>query len=104
LGAACVLAESKQTFWWFGMATGVFVGPAQAASRSLMARLSPRELQAEMFGLFALSGKATTFLGPLVLSVVTEAFNSQRAGMASVLCFFLAGLLLMAPVKEPKRA
>jgi UMF1 family MFS transporter len=104
LGAVGVLAESKQTFWVFGMAVGVFVGPAQAASRSLMARLAPRELQGEMFGLFALSGKATTFLGPLVLGTVTETFHSQRAGMASVLCFFLVGLLLLLPVEEPRRA
>jgi UMF1 family MFS transporter len=104
LGAVGVLAESKQTFWLFGMALGVFVGPAQAASRSMMARLAPRELQAEMFGLFALSGKATTFLGPLVLGTVTETFGSQRAGMASVLGFFLVGLLLLLPVEEPRRA
>jgi UMF1 family MFS transporter len=104
LGAVGVLAESKQTFWAFGLAMGVFVGPAQAASRSLMARLAPRELQAEMFGLFALSGKATTFLGPLVLGSVTEAFQSQRAGMASVLCLFLVGLLVLLRVEEPRRA
>jgi UMF1 family MFS transporter len=61
-------------------------------------------LQAEMFGLFALSGKATTFLGPIVLGTVTEMFDSQRAGMASVLCFFLVGLLLLIPVKEPPHA
>jgi UMF1 family MFS transporter len=103
LGAVGVMAESKQTFWLFGMALGVFVGPAQAASRSMMARLAPRELQAEMFGLFALSGKATTFLGPLVLGAVTETFGSQRAGMASVLGFFLVGFLLLLPVEEPRR-
>lgn len=104
LGVVAVVVESKQMFWLAGMAVGVFVGPAQAASRSMMARLAPRELQAEMFGLFALSGKATTFLGPIVLGTVTEMFNSQRAGMASVLCFFLVGLLLLIPVKEPAHA
>ena len=103
LGVVGVLAQSKQTFWIFGMAVGVFVGPAQAASRSLMARLAPRELQGEMFGLFALSGKATTFLGPLILGTTTEAFSSQRAGMASILAFFLVGLLLLLPVHEPRR-
>lgn len=102
LGVVAVVVESKQMFWLAGMAVGIFVGPAQAASRSMMARLSPRELQAEMFGLFALSGKATTFLGPIVLGTVTEMFDSQRAGMASVLCFFLVGLLLLVPVKEPR--
>jgi UMF1 family MFS transporter len=102
LGIIAVVAESKQTFWLAGMAVGVFVGPAQAASRSMMARLAPRQLQAEMFGLYALSGKATTFLGPVVLGTVTEMFDSQRAGMASVLCFFLVGLVLLLPVQEPR--
>ncbi len=102
IGVVAVVVESKQMFWVAGMAVGVFVGPAQAASRSMMARLSPRELQAEMFGLFALSGKATTFLGPIVLGTVTEMFDSQRAGMASVLVFFLVGLLLLLPVQEPR--
>ena len=104
LGALGAAAQTKEAFWLLGMGIGVFVGPAQAASRSLMARLAPRELRAEMFGLFALSGRATTFLGPLLLGTVTEAFDSQRAGMATVVCFFLAGLLLLLRVEEPRRS
>ncbi len=82
---------------------GVFFGPAQAASRSLMARLAPTGMEAEMFGLYALSGKATAFLGPLLLAWATTAFDSQRAGMATVLIFLVTGFVLLIPLKEPAR-
>ena len=97
-----LLVESKALFWMFGMGLGVFVGPAQAASRTLMARLSPPGMQTEMFGLYALSGKATAFAGPLLVGVVTAAFDSQRAGMAVIVVFFVVGLVLLWPVQEPR--
>ncbi len=102
LGAALVLVESKTLFWILGATLGVFVGPAQAAGRSLMARLAPPELATEMFGLYALAGKATVFAGPLVLGLVTDAFQSQRAGIATILAFLLAGLLVLRPLREPE--
>ncbi|MCG8510744.1 MAG: MFS transporter, partial [Rhodospirillales bacterium] len=102
LGAAMLIIESKTLFWAYGLALGVFVGPAQAASRSLMARMAPEHLRAEMFGLYAFSGKATAFLGPALLGTVTAAFASQRAGMATILAFFIVGGLLMLWVREPK--
>ena len=51
--------ESLQLFWAFGLLLGVFVGPLQASSRALMAKVTPKEKQNQMFGLFAFSGKAT---------------------------------------------
>ncbi len=102
LGLALVLAQTKTMFWVFGLPLGIFVGPAQSASRSLMARLAPAELRTEMFGLFALSGKATAFLGPALLAVVTEATGSQRWGMATILGFFILGLILMRGVSDKK--
>lgn len=99
-GAAVLLAESKTLFWIFGALLGIFVGPAQAASRSMMARLAPAEMRAEFFGLFALSGKATAFLGPAVLGWATLEFNSQRAGMATILLFWLAGFALLLGVRD----
>ncbi len=59
-------------------------------------------MRTEMFGLFALSGKATAFLGPALLAFITETFNSQRAGMAVILVFFGLGLALLLPVVEPE--
>lgn len=103
LAAAVLLIQSKELFWIVALAVGVFVGPVQAASRSLMARLAPEELQTEMFGLYAFSGKATAFLGPLLVGTVTEAFDSQRAGMSTILVFFVVGLLLLLPLRKTVR-
>ncbi len=102
LGAAALAVTDKAAFWAIGMALGVFVGPAQAASRSLMARLAPADMRTEMFGLYALSGKATAFLGPLAFAFATDLFDSQRAGMATILVFLALGLLLLLPVREPR--
>jgi UMF1 family MFS transporter len=99
-GGASLVVETKAAFWACGLMLGIFVGPAQAASRSLMARIAPARRRAEMFGLLALSGKATAFLGPLALGWATLAFASQRAGMATIVVFFAAGLVLLLPVRE----
>ncbi len=104
--AASLLAVAATTLtglWAAGIALGIFVGPAQAASRSLMARLTEPEHRAAYFGLYALSGKATAFLGPALVATVTAAADSQRAGIATIIAFFVVGLALMAFVPEPKR-
>ncbi len=101
-GTAMLLVESVLWFWIFGLALGIFVGPAQAASRSLMTRLAPPEIRTEMFGLYAFSGKATGFLGPFVLAAAISATGSQRAGMAVIIVLFAAGLALLLPVREPR--
>ncbi len=97
-----LLVESKTWFIVLGCAIGVFIGPAQAASRSLMARLAPAELRTEMFGLYALSGKATAFIGPALVGWVTLWAHSQRAGMATIVAFFVVGLILLWPLKDPR--
>lgn len=101
LVGAALFVESKVLFWLLGMAIGVFVGPIQAASRSFMARLAPKDMETEMFGLFAFSGKALAFVGPLLVSTATLQFGSQRLGMATILCLFLAGLLVLLSVAYP---
>jgi UMF1 family MFS transporter len=102
LGSALLVVEGKTMFWVFALPLGIFVGPAQAASRSLMAHLAPADMRTEMFGLYALSGKATAFLGPALLAWVTVAFDSQRAGMATIIVFFVVGLFLLAGVPDQR--
>lgn len=103
LGGALLLIDSVTWFWIIGCVLGLFFGPVQSASRALMARLAPPELTAEMFGLYALSGKIVAFLGPLVLALATDIFESQRAGMATILLFFLVGFALLVGVREPRQ-
>ncbi len=93
--AAAVLVDNVIHFWIIGGLLGLFVGPTQAASRTLMAKLAPPGQQTEMFGLYALSGKVTAFLGPFIVGSVTLWADSQRAGMATILLFFAAGFVLL---------
>ena len=102
LGLALVLVEAKPLFFVLGCLLGIFVGPAQAAGRALMARLAPKELETEAFGLYELAGKVTVFLGPLLLGFATDLFRSQRVGMSTVLLFFVAGIIILLPLREPR--
>jgi UMF1 family MFS transporter len=93
-----LLVEDKAAFWALALALGSVLGPAQSASRSLMARMAPPGEVAAHFGLFALSGRVTGFLGPAALAAVTQATGSQRAGMATVLVFLALGAGVLATV------
>jgi UMF1 family MFS transporter len=99
-----LLVETQAAFWVLGSAIGIFVGPAQAAARSYLARVAPPAQRAELFGLFALSGKATAFLGPLLVGWLTLLADSQRIGMSVIVAFFVAGFVLMLTVPEADRA
>jgi UMF1 family MFS transporter len=102
LGLALVLVEAKPVFFGLGCLLGIFVGPAQAAGRALMARLAPKELETEAFGLYELAGKVTIFAGPLLLGLATDLFRSQRVGMSTILLFFVAGFIILLPLREPR--
>ena len=100
--AAAVVVTEPLHFWIAGALLGIFVGPTQAASRSLMARMAPPELRTQMFGLYALTGKVTAYLGPFFLGTVTWWTGSQRLGIATILIFFVIGMVLLWPLKEPQ--
>ena len=93
------LAPSRAWFWVSAILVGVFAGPNQSASRSLMARFVPAKHESEFFGFFAFSGKVTAFLGPALLGVLSDVYN-QRVGVASLLVFFLVGGLILRRVDE----
>lgn len=103
VGLVALIATDKTVFWIAALFLGLFLGPAQSASRTLMARLAPADKRTEMFGLYALTGKVTAFLGPFLFGTATWLFASQRAGMATVLVMFVAGGLLLTTVREPGR-
>jgi MFS transporter, UMF1 family len=99
LGAAILLVETKTLFWAFALPIGIFLGPAQSASRSLMARIAPPDITTEMFGLYAMSGKATAFFGPAIFGWVTVISGSQRIGLSTILVFLAVGAALLLPVR-----
>ena len=79
---------------------GMFITVGFASARTMMARISPPELVTQFFGLYALSGTATAFLAPLLVGFFTTTFESQRAGLASLIGLLAVGFVLMLFVKE----
>ncbi|MTH97170.1 MFS transporter [Roseibium sp. RKSG952] len=87
-------------FVFWASLIGLASGPLQSSSRSMLIRLAPREHMAQFFGLFALSGKVTSFLAPLAVGLVTLLTDSQAAGMSAVLAFYAIGMILLLQVKD----
>jgi MFS transporter, UMF1 family len=83
----------------FGVLIGVSAGPLQSASRSFLARLAPPEQMTEFFGLFAFSGKVSAFAAPLTIGLVNQLTGSLRLGMATILIYLAAGLVVMMAVR-----
>jgi UMF1 family MFS transporter len=93
-------ASAERAYLLLGCLIGAAGGPLQAASRTLLIRMAPKHRIAQYFGLFALTGKVTSFIGPLSIGVITAVTGSQKAGMAVLVLFFVAGLVLLARVRE----
>lgn len=98
-----LLVTSLSWFWGFGLLLGIFVGPAQAASRTYMARVSPEGLENQMFGLMALSGKVTAFMGPFLVGWLTYWAGSQRIGMTVIVALFVIGFALLYTVPNAEQ-
>ena len=88
-------------YWLMGVGVGVVVGGTQACSRSMVALMTPREHHAEVFGFFAMAGKAASVVGPFVMAVMTQWLN-PRAGILSLSAFIILGLLVTLKVNESK--
>ena len=86
-------------FYVLGALIGAAGGALQSASRSMMVRQSDPERMTEAFGLYALSGKATSFLAPLLIGFVTDITGSQQLGITPLVGLFLIGLVLLLWVK-----
>ena len=86
----------------FALLLGICMGPMQAASRTMIGRLAPEGMTGEFFGLFALSGRATAWMAPLAIGVITEATDSNRLGVACVLVFLVIGFALLWHVREER--
>ena len=106
---ACILAviapsinnayfDGKTLFWISGTLIGIFSGPNQAASRSLMGRMIPKNKENEFYGFFAFSGKATAFLGPLIFTSIISYTKDIRLAMLMLAVLFVVGALLLRRV------
>ena len=103
-------AGGSAVFWALGLAMTVFVGPAQSASRTFLARLIPEGRSGEVFGLYATTGRVVSFLSPAAFglmiwvgAMVTGAENTQYWGILGIVAVIAAGLVLMLRVRPPAR-
>ena len=92
----------EKVFMAFALLLGICMGPMQAASRTMIGRLAPEGMSGEFFGLFALSGRATAWMAPLAIGIVTTATHSRRLGVACVLIFLVLGFVLLWQVREER--
>ncbi|MGY2900430.1 UMF1 family MFS transporter [Curtobacterium sp. PvP017] len=106
--AACglgVLAAGTRTewFWVLGLTLALFVGPVQSSSRAYLARLATPGREGELFGLYATTGRAASFLAPALFGVAVTIGGSTRFGILGIVVVLVAGLVLMAFVKPEPR-
>jgi UMF1 family MFS transporter len=102
-GDGLFASTGEKVYLALGALIGTLAGPLQSASRSLMARIAPAGRATEFFGLYALSGKVTSFAGPLAVGILTAVSASQRVGISVLVVFFAVGALLLLGVR-PERA
>lgn len=93
-------APSDVMFYICGALIGAAGGSVQAASRTLMADQADEDNMTEAFGLYALSGKASSFLAPALIAIVTDVSGNQRIGIMPLVALFVIGLALLPWVKQ----
>ncbi len=102
-GIAAYFIQGQTAFYVLAIVAGIGLGTVQSASRAFMASLIPDGREAQMFGFYALCGRSSSVLGPLLFGmVVYSAGGNQRPGFLLLTGFFVVGLLLLQRVRDPK--
>jgi len=97
---AILFTFSVSTFFFLASINGLFIGPIQSASRVVITSMLNKNNQGKGFGLFATSGKLTSFVGPLLVSTVTFLTASQRIGFSAAIILLLAGLIILLNIRK----
>ena len=97
---AILFTYSISTFFFLAAINGLFIGPIQSASRVVITSLLNKNNQGKGFGLFATSGKSTSFVGPLLVSTVTFLTASQRIGFSAAIILLLSGLIILLNIRK----
>ena len=99
-GSAVLFIGTAQIgFWIAGLVLCAFVGPIQSASRSFLARITPAGREGEIFGLYATTGRAVSFLAPGLFAFFVAISGDTRLGILGIVLVLAAGLVLMLPVR-----
>lgn len=90
-----VSLHTTREAWFMGAVIAIILGGSQALSRSLFSRMIPQGREASFFGIYEVSERGTSWIGPLVFGAVVAATNSYRQAMLSLIVFFIIGLLIL---------
>jgi UMF1 family MFS transporter len=101
-GITAYFLEDPNLFYVMAVVAGLGLGSLQSASRSFMSLLIPDGKEAEMFGFYALCGKSSSVIGPMLFGWASLRFGSQRPGFLILTVMFLIGLLLLQRVTPPR--
>ena len=97
-----LLFPYPMTFWICALILALFVGPAQSSSRTFLARIADPGTEGELFGLYSTTGRATSFLAPMLFGLFVTIFNAQVWGIVGIMIVVLAGLLMTLPLESPQ--
>ena len=103
VSVAMLFAHGPAQFWILALILCLWVGPAQSASRTYLARLAPEGREGQMFGLYATTGRAVSFLAPGLFALFSSVFDSTRMGIVGISVVILSGLIALSRVKPPPR-
>ena len=95
-----IFTFSTSTFFFLAAINGLFIGPIQSASRVVITSILNKNNQGKGFGLFATSGKLTSFIGPLAVSTLTFLTESQRIGFSAAIILLFTGLIILLQIKK----
>ncbi len=95
-----VQLDKQWEFWVLAVAVGCFQGGIQALSRSYFAKIIPENASGEYFGLFDICGKGASFLGTMLIGVVTQITGKQNIGVAALSIMFVIGYLIFNKVSK----
>ena len=101
-GLVAIITPYKMIFWIVGVGLGLFVGPVQSASRTYLSLTASDKHKGGLFGLYMVSGKLTSFIGPFLYGWLVMMSGNERYGMAVVLLLIALGFVLL-PSKDATR-
>lgn len=102
LGVVMMFLTGQPAFWVCGLAIAAFVGPPQSAARTLVLRMAPAGREAFVFGLYTMTGRAVSFVGPWLFATFALLFHATRAGIAGPVLMIGLGLVAVMLVKVPR--
>jgi UMF1 family MFS transporter len=101
-GCVLLLVHGETMFWIFGLMLTVFVGPAQSSARSMLARMTVPGHEGQMFGLYQTTGRAASFLAPMLFGLFVAVFGADRAGIGAIILVLALGLALLSRVRPAR--